>query len=250
MQRVEGKVALITGAASGMGAAEARLFGSEGASVAVCDINMEPAQTVAGEIVDAGGRARAYELDVREPGAWATVTAQVVEDFGGIDVLVNNAGIGAAPEDVAATALEDWQQVIAVNQTGSFLGYKYVVPLLRERGGGAIVQISSTFAARGVPMLASYSASKAAVAALARHASVAYASDGIRVNAVHPGIIDTPLVDLSTAQTTLAATPLGRAGRPEEIAHVVLFLASDEASFVTGASVFADGGYTAKGENS
>jgi NAD(P)-dependent dehydrogenase (short-subunit alcohol dehydrogenase family) len=141
--------------------------------------------------------------------------------------------------------------VIAVNQTGSFLGMKHVVPRMRERGGGAIVQISSTFAARGVPMLASYSMSKAAVAALARHASVAYARDGIRVNAVHPGIIDTPLIDLSDPgnDLTVAATPLGRPGRPEEIANVVLFLASDEASYVTGASVFADGGYTVKGQN-
>jgi NAD(P)-dependent dehydrogenase (short-subunit alcohol dehydrogenase family) len=122
---------------------------------------------------------------------------------------------------------------------------------MRERGGGAIVQISSTFAARGVPMLASYSVSKGAVAALSRHASVAYARDGIRVNAVHPGIIDTPLIDFSEPgnQVTVAATPLGRPGRPEEIANVVLFLASDEASYVTGASVFADGGYTVKGQN-
>ncbi len=251
MGRVQDKVALISGAARGMGAAEARLFAAEGAAVAVCDIRDDDAAAVVAEIVASGGRARAYHLDVRLEDAWRSVTARVVADFGGVDILVNNAGIGAAPQDVASTALADWENVIAVNQTGSFLGFKHVVPLLRARGGGAIVQISSTFAVRGVPMLASYSASKAAVAALARHASVAYAHDGIRVNAVHPGLIDTPLIDMDdpSADEIIAATPLGRAGRPEEIARVVLFLASDEASYVTGASVFADGGYTVKGQN-
>jgi NAD(P)-dependent dehydrogenase (short-subunit alcohol dehydrogenase family) len=126
-----------------------------------------------------------------------------------------------------------------------------VVPLLRRRGGGAIVQVSSTFAVRGVPMLAAYSATKAAVAALTRHAAVAYVHDGIRVNAIHPGLIDTPMVDLDwpDSREIIAATPMGRAGRPEEIAGAVLFLASQDASYITGASLFADGGYTVKGHN-
>jgi NAD(P)-dependent dehydrogenase (short-subunit alcohol dehydrogenase family) len=206
---------------------------------------------VAREITAEGGSARAYTLDVRDEAQWAAVTAAVWEDFGGLDILINNAGIGAAPEDIARTSLEDWDRVVAVNQTGSFLGIKHVVPMLRRRGGGAIVQVSSTFAVRGVPILGAYSATKAAVAALTRHAAVAYAHDGIRVNAIHPGLIDTPMVDLDwpDSREIIAATPMGRAGRPDEIAHAVLFLASDEASYITGASLFADGGYTVKGHN-
>ncbi|MGH2888699.1 MAG: SDR family NAD(P)-dependent oxidoreductase [Solirubrobacteraceae bacterium] len=251
MGRLDGKIALITGAARGMGAAEARLFAAEGAAVAVCDVRDELAEAVAGEINQAGGRAQAVRLDVRSEEQWAAVTGRVWEELGGLDILVNNAGIDAAPQDAAATALEDWDAVIAVNQTGSFLGIKHAVPLMRRRGGGAIVQVSSTFAVRGVAMLAAYTASKGAVAALARHAAIAYAADNIRVNSIHPGLIDTPMIDqaLPGNRDVIAATPLARLGRPEEIARAVLFLASDDASYITGASLFADGGYTAKGQN-
>jgi len=250
--RLDGKVALITGGARGMGAAEVRLFAREGAAVAVCDVRDEQAEALAAEVASTGGRVRAYHLDVASERQWTTVLARVWEELGGLDILVNNAGVGDAPQDAAATALADWERVLAVNQTGSFLGIKHTVPLLRRRGGGVIVQVSSTFAVRGVPMLAAYSASKAAVAALARHAAVAYARDGIRVNAIHPGLIDTPLIDLDgdpTVGQIIAGTPLGRPGRPEEIASAVLFLASEESSYITGASVFADGGYTASGHN-
>jgi cyclopentanol dehydrogenase len=251
MGRVDGKIALITGAARGMGAAEARLFAREGAVVAVCDVLDEQAAGLAQEIVAEGGSACSYHLDVSSEPQWAAVTDRIWSDLGGLDILVNNAGIGDAPQDAATTALEDWNRVIAVNQTGSFLGIKHSVPLMRRRGGGAIVQVSSTFAVRGVPVLAAYGASKAAVAALARHAAIAYVGDGIRVNAIHPGLIDTPMIDMRQPgiDEIVAATPMGRPGSPEEIALAVLFLGSDEASYITGASLFADGGYTAKGHH-
>ena len=249
--RLAGKVALITGAARGMGAATARLFAAEGAAVAVADVLDEEAERVAEEIRRAGGRAHAYHLDVSREDDWAAVTAAVWDDLGGLDVLVNNAGVGGSPSDAVNTSLADWNAVLAVNQTGSFLGIKHAVPLLRRRGGGSIVQISSTFASRGVPMLAAYSATKAAVAGLAKNAAMSYVGDGIRVNSVNPGLIDTPMIDLDAPgmDAIVGATPMKRPGRPEEVAQAVLFLASDEASFVTGAELYVDGGYNARGHD-
>ena len=173
----------------------------------------------------------------------------MAEDLGGVDVLVNNAGVGGSPAVLADTTLEDWQAVVAVNQTGSFLGMKHVIPLMRERGGGSIVQISSTFASRGVPELAGYSTTKAAVAGLAKHAAMSYVGDNIRVNSLHPGLIDTPLVADAPTEAIIAATPMGRRGRPEEVAYAALFLASDEASFITGIELYVDGGFDSKGYN-
>ncbi len=247
--RLAGKVALITGGARGMGAAEARLFAAEGAKVAIGDVREELARALAEEITAQGGVARAYRLDVRDPASWQEVCTQVAEDLGGVDVLVNNAGVGGSPAVLADTTLEDWQAVVAVNQTGSFLGMKHVIPLMRERGGGSIVQISSTFASRGVPELAGYSTTKAAVAGLAKHAAMSYVGDNIRVNSLHPGLIDTPLVADAPTEAIIAATPMGRRGRPEEVAYAALFLASDEASFITGIELYVDGGFDSKGYN-
>jgi cyclopentanol dehydrogenase len=249
--RLDGKVALITGGARGMGAAEARLFAAEGASVAVADVLDELVAEVVAEIGAAGGRARGYHLDVRSEDEWARVTGEIVGEWGGLDVLVNNAGVSGSPAHAELTTLEDWNAVLAVNATGSFLGIKTVVPLMRARGGGAIVQTSSTFASRGVPELAGYSSTKGAVAALAKHAAMAYVGDGVRVNSLHPGLTDTPLVAVTEPafEPIIAATPMGRPGRPEEIAKAALFLASDDASFITGAELFVDGGYNAKGHN-
>ena len=247
--RLQGKIALITGAASGMGAAHARRFAAEGAAVALADVSDEAANANAHAIEDAGGRARAYHLDVRSEDDWRAITARVWEDLGGLDILVNNAGIGGSPADVADTSLEAWERVLAVNQTGSFLGMKHVVPYLRRRGGGAIVQVSSTFGSRGVPVLGAYGTSKAAVAGLAKHAAMAFVGDGIRVNSVHPGLVQTPMVGDADVTPIIAATPMHRAGRPDEVSSAVLFLASDEASFITGAELFVDGGYNAKGQN-
>jgi NAD(P)-dependent dehydrogenase (short-subunit alcohol dehydrogenase family) len=247
--RLAGKVALISGGARGMGAAEARLFAAEGARVAIADVRDDLAAELVQEITRAGGIARAYHLDVSDPDSWGATCERLVADFGGLDVLVNNAGISGSPADIVGTALEDWQAVLAVNQTGSFLGMKHAVPLLRERGGGAIVQVSSTFAKRGVPELAAYSTTKAAVAGLAKNAAMSYVGDNIRVNSLHPGLIDTPLVADSPVDAIIAATPMGRRGRPEEVAYAALFLASDEASFITGAELFVDGGFDCKGQN-
>jgi len=246
---VAGKVALITGGARGMGAAESRLFAAEGAAVAIADVRDDLAAALVEEIVAAGGTARAYHHDVSSEASWRSVTAAVVADLGGLDILVNNAGVSGSPADIVGTSLEDWNGVLAVNQTGSFLGMKHVIPVMRERGGGAIVQISSTFAARGVPELAGYSTTKAAVAGLTKNAAVSYVRDGIRVNSLHPGLIDTPLVAEAPTDAIVAATPMGRKGRPEEVAAAALFLASDEASFITGAELFVDGGFNCKGHN-
>jgi NAD(P)-dependent dehydrogenase (short-subunit alcohol dehydrogenase family) len=247
--RLAGKVALISGGARGMGAAESRLFAAEGAIVAVGDVRDDLATALVEEITAAGGQARAHHLDVSDEASWATVTGQIVEEFGGLDILVNNAGVSGNPARITDTPLEDWNAVLAVNATGSFLGMKHAIPLLRARGGGAIVQISSTFASRGVPELAGYSTTKAAVAGLTKNAAVSYVGDGIRVNSVHPGLIDTPLVAEAPVDAIIAATPMGRRGRPEEVAYAALFLASDEASFVTGAELYVDGGFNCKGQN-
>jgi NAD(P)-dependent dehydrogenase (short-subunit alcohol dehydrogenase family) len=247
--RLAGKVALITGGARGMGAAESRLFAAEGARVAVADLRDDLAAALVEEIAAAGGEARAYHHDVRDEASWAALTERIVADFSGLDVLVNNAGISGSPADIAGTELDEWLAVVAVNQTGSFLGMKHAIPLMRARGGGAVVQVSSTFAKRGVPELAGYSATKAAVAGLAKNAAMSYVGDNIRVNSLHPGLIDTPLVEDSPVEAIIAATPMGRRGRPEEVAYAALFLASDEASFVTGAELFVDGGFDCKGQN-
>jgi cyclopentanol dehydrogenase len=249
--RLAGKVALITGAARGMGAEHARVFAAQGATVHLGDVLDDLTQGVAEEIAAAGGHATAHHLDVAREEDWVAVTGHIADADGGLDVLVNNAGIGGDGSPAADLELDAWNAVLAVNQTGSFLGMKHAVPLLRRRGGGSIVQVSSTFAKRGVPFLAAYSATKAAVTGLTKHAAMAYARDGIRVNSVHPGLIRTPLIDVAEPGNgaVIDATPMGRPGEPVEVSHAVLFLASDEASFITGAELFVDGGFDVKGLN-
>jgi NAD(P)-dependent dehydrogenase (short-subunit alcohol dehydrogenase family) len=248
MGRLEGKVALVTGAARGMGAAHARLLAIEGAAVAITDVLDSEGQAVAAEISAAGGAAEYFHLQVSDEGQWRAVVAQVAERFGGLDVLVNNAGVGGDPAAAADLDLAAWERTIAINQTGSFLGIKHAVPLMRERGGGSIVQIASMFAVSAFPAMAAYSASKGATVALARHAAVAYAPDRIRVNWIAPGVIDTPMIDFEEdgVKAMITDTPLGRAAQPEEVAWAVVFLASDEASYITGAELRVDGGLTAK----
>jgi cyclopentanol dehydrogenase len=249
MGRLDGKVALISGAARGQGEAEARLFAREGASVVAGDIRTGLGEHVVAEIVAAGGAAVFTPLDVSSEADWARAVELAEATYGRLDILVNNAAIiGLA--GIMDTTLEDWDRVLAVNQTGTFLGMRAAIPAMRRSGGGSIVNISSVLATMGSGNSASYTATKGAVTALTRTVAVELAAEGIRVNAVHPGGVETPMAqeclgDDAEARRALVAThPIGRLGEPEEIATGVLFLASDESSFVTGAALVIDGGNT------
>jgi NAD(P)-dependent dehydrogenase (short-subunit alcohol dehydrogenase family) len=246
--RLEGKVALISGAARGQGASHAELFVAEGASVVLGDVLEKEVLVLADELRDAGGAAEAVRLDVTSSQDWAAAVALAEERFGLLNVLVNNAGIidegGAVDEPEWA-----WDQVIAVNQTGMFLGMKHAVPAMRRAGGGSIVNISSTLGVVGADDYIAYQASKGAVRQMTRSAALSYVKDNIRVNAICPGFITTPMTDAlddEVHEHDIGMTPMGRAGRPIEVSWAVVFLASDESSFVTGTDVVVDGGYLAQ----
>ena len=244
MARLAGKVALITGAARGMGAAEARLFAAEGAKVVLTDVLEAEGRAVAAEI---GAAARWHHHDVTREEDWAAAIALARQDFGGLDVLVNNAGI-YQPSPLANCETALFERIWRVNQLGVFLGMRAAVPAMRARGGGAIVNISSIAGLRGFPGAVAYVGTKWAVRGMTKTAAVELAPDRIRVNSVHPGLIDTPMIAANTPEVNagvVAATPLKRAGSPEEVARLVLFLASEEASYITGAEVAVDGGWTA-----
>ena len=250
--RLEGKVAIISGGAHGMGAVEARLFAQEGAKVVIGDIMEEAGRQVEAEIAEAGGEAMFVRLDVTNEAEWQNAVDQAVARFGKLDVLVNNAGISSRtfPD---ADSLEGWQRIMDVNATGVYLGTKYAVPKMQEAGGGAIVNISSIMgmvgSAGGHP---AYNASKGAVRIFTKATAVRHGKDGIRANSVHPGYMPPMLTSIpdeevrQERQDLVAATPLGREGRQEEVANAVLFLASDDASFITGAELAVDGGFTAQ----
>ena len=249
--RLAGKVALITGAARGMGWAEARLFAEEGARVVLCDVRDDEGKAAAEEI---GGAARYERLDVTSEAAWSEVVASITGALGRLDVLVNNAGIAEGAPLVEMT-LESYRRVTEVNQTGVFLGMRAVAPAMREAGGGSILNISSIDGMVGMNGILSYVASKWAVRGMTKAAAMELAPFGIRVNSVHPGFIETKLgspdgVDpaITTGLVSRHAerlAPLGRVGAPEEIARLALFLASDESSYSTGSEFVADGGLIA-----
>ncbi|HJU20711.1 MAG TPA: glucose 1-dehydrogenase [Stellaceae bacterium] len=248
--RLDGKVALITGAASGMGASMARIFAREGAKVAVADLLDQEGREVAAEITAANGAAAFHHLDVGNEAEWQAVVAAVAAAWGGLDILVNDAGLsGSAAADLLDTAV--WDRLMTVNARGVFLGIKFVIPAMRARGGGAIVNISSISGITGQQGLhVAYNASKGAVRTLTKAAAVQYGRDNIRVNSIHPGLMP-PMrssgrtADPAVRAKMLEAVPMGRAGRVEEVAHAALFLASDEASYITGAELYVDGGYLA-----
>ncbi len=238
--RLAGKVALITGGARGIGRATVELFAREGARVYVGDIDFpEPF---------ADPNVICLKLDVTSEDNWRSVVDTMISKEGRIDVLFNNAGTVKSYEGIAEIALADWDRVIAINQTGPFLGMRTVIPHMRRSGGGSIINTSSIWGKVGAAGVSAYTASKAAVSHMSKNAALTYVSDNIRVNSLHPGIIDTPMIaaqDKAITDTIVAITPMKRLGRPEEIAYGALFLASDESSYMTGAELVIDGGYTA-----
>ena len=234
-----------------MGAAEARLFAQEGARVVIGDILEREGLKVEADIKEGGGEALFARLDVTSEADWQDVVATTIGRFGKLDILVNNAGIGGGSL-VEHTAVEDWDRMMDINAKGTFLGTKASIPAMREAGGGSIINISSIWGIVGADISSpQYQASKGAIRLLTKTTAIQYAREGIRANSVHPGPIATPMTERSRAdpernQTMLSRTPLGRYGRPEEVAYGVLFLASDEASYVTGSELVIDGGWTAQ----
>jgi NAD(P)-dependent dehydrogenase (short-subunit alcohol dehydrogenase family) len=246
--RLRGKVALISGGARGQGAVEGKLFAREGAKVVLGDVLEAEGTQVAEEIRSQGGEAVFVKLDVTRDDDWQQAMDTAVSNYAKLDILVNNAGI-LQMEGVEDITQEVWDRVIAVNQTGVWLGMKAAVPALRQAGGGSIVNISSISGLIGTGMQTVYQATKGAVRIMTKTAAIQYAKEGIRVNSIHPGPIDTPMIaDLNreTWQWFLNSVPLKRAGTSEDIAFGVLYLASDESSFVTGSELIIDGGYTAQ----
>ncbi|GJM82047.1 2,5-dichloro-2,5-cyclohexadiene-1,4-diol dehydrogenase [Paenibacillus sp. HMSSN-139] len=250
MGRLDHKVAIITGAAGGMGKADALLFAKEGAKVVITDIQDEKIQAVVKEITDQGGVAVALTQDVTSEQDWARVTETALTQFGKIDILVNNAGISSATPFLE-TDLELWNKVMNINVTSVFLGQKYVIPHMINGGGGSIINISSIAGLTGGSGTGPYTASKGAVRLLTKATAVDYAKHNIRANSIHPGYIETPMTkdlmaDENMRNWFLSQTPIPRLGQAEDIAKGVLFLASDESSYITGIELPIDGGYSAK----
>src|ERR1700733_3347296 len=248
--RLQDKVAIISGAASGMGAATARRFAQEGAKVIVADMLEEDGHKVASDITRANGAAEFLRLDVTNEADWESVVAATVAKFGRLDILVNNAGIsGSAVIDMLDT--DAWDRLMQVNARGGFLGTKYAVLEMKKTGGGAIVNLSSISGNTGQTMThMGYNASKGAVRTLTKSTAVQFGRDGIRANSVHPGLMPPMRTSGATADPEVRAkmlkgVPLRRAGEIDEVANAVLFLASDEASYITGAELYVDGGYLA-----
>ncbi len=239
MDRLKGKTALVTGAGRGIGRAIAEAFASEGATVLA---------TGRGETSTLGDEVEWHRLEVSDEADWARVVGHATETYGGVDVLVNNAGIITydLPHEVT---LEDWSRVVAVNQTGTWLGMREVVPGMLARGGGSIINVSSIWGNAAVAGAHAYHATKGAVRNMSKSAAITYAKDNIRVNSLHPGFVVTPLTDAqdpSINEYVVGQTPMGRAGQPTEIAAGAVFLASDESSFMTGSELVIDGGYLAQ----
>lgn len=251
MGRLDGKVALISGGARGQGAIEARMLVQEGAKVVLGDILDEEGRKVEAEIRDAGGAARYVHLDVTREDDWRAAVATAVDTYGTLNVLVNNAGI-LVRASIEETTEDDLERIMAVNIKGVFLGTKHAIPAMRQAGGGSIVNISSTAGLVGSPGdTSAYSATKGAVRLFTKSTAVQHAKDNIRCNSIHPGPIATDMIkdtmeNQERWEQRLRRLPMGRVGQPEDIAYGVIYLASDEASFVTGSELVIDGGTTAE----
>jgi NAD(P)-dependent dehydrogenase (short-subunit alcohol dehydrogenase family) len=261
--QVEGKVALVTGGASGIGEAVVELLAREGATVIATDVDELRGPEVAARITKSGGKAIFLEQDVTSEERWIEIVAEIAKRFGRLDVLVSNAGIGIAVPSITDMTLADWRKQNAINLDGVFLSVKHCLPLMRKTGGGSIIMMSSLAGLRGAAGLAGYSATKGGVRLFAKSIAMecASVSDGVRVNSVHPGIIDTPIwgkiptgaagnqgnAPIDPEERAKIATPLGRAGQAAEIASGVLYLASDASRYVTGTELVIDGGMNAGG---
>ena len=251
MERLEGKRAIVTGAGAGIGEAIATRLSSEGARVALADLDEQAAERVAGEIE---GKTLVRRIDVTRAAEVEALVRGVLQEWGGLDVMVNNAGIGVAgttPE----TSEDDWERLMAVNLKGTFLGMKYAIPAIRDSGGGSIINISSVAALVGIPDRAAYSATKGGILALTKAAAIDHVSEGVRVNCIAPGTVDTPWIsritagydDPEEARTRMEARqPHGRFVTPEEIAAMAAYLAADESASCIGACMVVDGGVTAR----
>ena len=244
--RFNNRVAFITGAASGIGKLTALRMAEEGARIVIADIQDDKGEAVAKRINDGGGEALYINLDVTSEDGWAQAVAKTVEEFGRLDILVNNAGIGdTAPNE--EVSYDFYKKVVAVTQDSVFLGMKACADELKKTGNGAIVNVSSIFGLTGgFGVSPAYHAAKGAVRLLTKTTALAWAQQGVRVNSVHPGFIDTPILGDSDRQPLIDATPMGRLGQPDDIATVIRFLASDEAGFMTGTEIVVDGGFTAR----
>ena len=251
MDRLEGKRAIVTGAGAGIGRAIAIRLSSEGARVALADLDEQAAEGVAGEIE---GKTLVRQTNVTRAAEVEALVGGVLEEWGGLDVMVNNAGIGVAGTTLE-TGEDDWYRVMDVNLKGTFLGMKYAIPAIRESGGGSVINISSIAALVGIPDRAAYSAAKGGILALTRAAAIDHVEEGVRVNCIAPGTVDTPWISRITAgyddpeearARMQARQPHGRFVTPEEIAAMAAYLASDESASVVGACMIVDGGMTAR----
>lgn len=246
----EGKVSLVTGAGSGIGEACALQLAEAGSKVVVADMNMAGARRVADLIVAKGGNAAAFEIDVSDPGAVKAMVEFAVTSYGGLDCAVNNAGIGGPMKPLADYEIEEWKHVLDVDLNSVFYCMKYQIPAMLARGGGSIVNMSSILGTNGFANAPAYVASKHALVGMTKNAGIEYSAQGVRVNAVGPAFIKTPLIDnaldAATQDFLVSKHPIGRLGRPEEVAALVLFLLSDKASFITGSYHLVDGAYAAQ----
>ncbi len=250
MARLEGKVALISGGARGQGAVEARMFAEEGASVVIGDILDEQGRQTEAELQELGYNVTFVHLDVTSESDWESAVQAAVSAYGKLDILLNNAGI-LIRKNIEETTEEDWDRIFSINAKGVFLGTKAALPAMRENGGGSIINISSTAGLVGSPNgSASYTATKGAVRLFTKSTAIQHAREGIRCNSIHPGPIETDMIadtlnDPANMALRMQRLPLGRVGKPSEIAYGAIYLASDESSFVTGSELVIDGGTTA-----
>lgn len=250
MNRLEGRVALVTGAASGIGKTTAQRLVEEGAAVLVTDIQVDLGEATVAELTAGGGRAAFFRHDVSSESDWEAACAKAVAELGGLDILVNNAGMGDI-KPIEETTLAEWDRTVAIDQTGVFLGMKVAAPHLKASEHASVINISSIFGSSGgFGVSPAYHAAKGAVRTLTKNVALHWATEGVRVNSIHPGFIATPILEQSRDTPIwdgmTALTPMARLGRPEDIAAGVAYLASDDAAFITGLELYIDGGYMAR----